>query len=121
MVATWHAGCDVTGKQKREPSHFETNAPLRYREGRLMRQVDTVSRNLPVPIDLGTRQSFFGRGDRGTPRTEFLSQLIAERHHMAPQRIKRQATPLEVLRTYDASGTPKILRIPPGYRTNIEA
>jgi hypothetical protein len=85
-----------------------------------MRQVDTVSRNLPVPIDLGTRRQFAeSRGSRGTPRTEFLTHLIAERHHMAPQRVKRRATPLEVLRTYDAGGKLKILRIPPGYRTDL--
>ena len=87
-----------------------------------MRQVDTVSRNLPAVIDLGARQQFAGsRGSRGSPKSEFLSQLIAERHHMAPQRVKRQATALEVLRTYDAGGKLKVLRVPPGYRTDIEA
>ena len=86
-----------------------------------MRQVDTVSRNLPVPIDLGARRQFTeSRGARGTPRTEFLSQLIAERHRMATQRTKRRATPLEVLRTYDAGGKLKILRMPPGYQTDFE-
>lgn len=84
-----------------------------------MSQVDTVSRNLPVPIDVGTRRAFFGRADRGAPKTEFLSQLVAERDRMAPQRIHRQATPMEVLRVYDAGGKLKVLRLPPGYRLNV--
>ncbi|MEO7221512.1 MAG: hypothetical protein ABIY37_03490 [Devosia sp.] len=75
-----------------------------------------------MPVDLGARRQFAeSRGSRGTPRTEFLSQLIAERSRMAPQRLKRRATPLEVLRTYDAGGKLKILRMPPGYRTDIFA
>jgi hypothetical protein len=86
-----------------------------------MSQVDTVSRNLPVPIDIGTRRTFFGRDDRGMPKTEFLSQLIAEHHQLTPQRIRRQATPMEVLRTYDAGGKLRVLRLPPGYRLDLEA
>jgi hypothetical protein len=82
-----------------------------------MPQIETTYRSLPVATSGGARFSSF----RQEPRTEFLSQLIAERYHMAPQRLKRQATPLEVLRTYDAGGKLKVLRIPPGYRTDIEA
>lgn len=81
-----------------------------------MPQIETTYRSLPVATSGGRRFSSFQR----TPRPEFLSQLIAERHHMAPQRLKRRASPLEVLRTYDASGKLKLLRIPPGYRTDIE-
>lgn len=84
-----------------------------------MSQVDTVSRNLPVPIDVGARQTFFGRSDRGAPKTEFLSQLIAERDRMAPQRVHRRASPMEVLRVYDAGGKLRVLRLPPGYRLNV--
>ena len=84
-----------------------------------MSQVDTVSRSLPVPIDVGTRRAFYGRTDRGAPKTEFLSQLFAERDQMAAQRIHRRATPMEVLRVYDAGGKLKVLRIPPGYRLNL--
>jgi hypothetical protein len=81
-----------------------------------MPQIETTYRSLPVATSAGSRFSSF----RQAPKPEFLSQLIAERDHMAPQRLKRQATPLEVLRTYDAAGKLKSLRIPPGYRTNIK-
>lgn len=85
-----------------------------------MSQVETVSRNLPVPIDIGARR-WFARGEgRGTPRTEFLSQLIAEHQHLPAQRARRRATPMEVLRGYDAGGKLKILRMPPGYQVNFE-
>jgi hypothetical protein len=82
-----------------------------------MRQIETTYRSVPVARSAGAGFSSF----RPAGKPEFLSQLIAERHHLAPQRSKRQATPLEVLRTYDAGGKLKVLRIPPGYRLDIEA
>lgn len=82
-----------------------------------MSQVDRVSLNLPVPIDIGARRTFFARDQRGMPKTEFLSQLIADH----PPAAKRPATPMEVLRTYDAGGKLKLLRLPPGYRLSLEA
>lgn len=80
-------------------------------------QIDTTYRTLPAATGAGSRFSSY----RQAPKPEFLSQLIAEREHLATQRVKRQATPLEVLRVYDAGGKLKVLRVPPGYRTNISA
>jgi hypothetical protein len=80
-----------------------------------MPQIETTYRSLPVASGAGVRFSSF----RQAPKPEFLSQLIAEREHLATQRVKRQATPLEVLRTYDKGGKLKTLRIPPGYRLNL--
>ena len=80
-----------------------------------MPQIETTYRSLPVAQSGGTRFSSF----RAAPKPEFLSQLIAEREHLATQRVKRQATPLEVLRTYDKAGTLKTLRIPPGYALDL--
>ncbi|MEO6394457.1 MAG: hypothetical protein ABIO40_00925 [Devosia sp.] len=57
---------------------------------------------------------------RAAPRIGFLSQLIAERHHMAPQRARRQATLAHVLEVYDAGGRIAERRLPPGYRMNLE-
>jgi len=37
----------------------------------------------------------------------------------AVQRAKRQATPLEVLRTYDKGGKLKVIRMPPGYGLDV--
>jgi hypothetical protein len=82
-----------------------------------MPQIETTYRSMPVATGAGTRFSSF----RQTAKPEFLSQLIAEREHLATQRVRRQATPLEVLRTYDAGGKLKVRRMPPGYRTDIEA
>lgn len=82
-----------------------------------MPQIETTYRSLPVASSAGSRFSSF----RASARPEFLSQLIAEREHFAVQRVKRQATPLEVLRTYDKAGKPKALRIPPGYRLDLTA
>lgn len=80
-------------------------------------QIDTTYRTLTAATAAGSRFS----SDRQAPRPEFLSQLIAERDHLATQRVKRQATPLEVLRVYDAGGKLRVLRVPPGHRTDIEA
>jgi len=82
-----------------------------------MPQIETTYRSVPVAQSAGSRFS----SSRAAPKPEFLSQLIAERHHLAPQRVKRQAPPLEVLRTYDKGGMLKTLRIPPGYGLDIEA
>ena len=80
-----------------------------------MPQIETTYRSLPVATSAGSRFSSF----RAAPRPEFLSQLIAEREHLAAQRVKRRATPLEVLRTYDRGGKLKTRRIPPGYGLDL--
>jgi hypothetical protein len=58
---------------------------------------------------------------RGAPKAAFLSQLIAERHHLATQRAKRRAPVDEVLRTYSDAGKIAVRRLPAGYRMNVEA
>ena len=58
---------------------------------------------------------------RGAPKAAFLSQLIAERHHMATQRARRQAPVAEALRTYDAGGKIAVRRMPAGYRMSVDA
>ena len=82
-----------------------------------MRVFDTIG-SLPVATTSGG--SFYS-ANRGGPKAAFLSQLIAERHHLAPQRARRRAPVAEVLRTYDAGGRMAIRRLPPGYRLWVEA
>ncbi len=83
-----------------------------------MAQIETTYRSIPVATgSSGARFSSF----RGGSRTEFLSQLIAEREHLYVQRQRRQAPVNEVLRTYDAGGKIAVRRLPPGYRLDIEA
>ena len=81
-----------------------------------MIEFETSRGGLPVPTQ--TRSGFSAY--RGAPKAAFLSQLIAERHHMATQRVKRQAPVADVLRTYDAGGRIAVRRMPPGYRTRID-
>lgn len=81
-----------------------------------MPQLDTVRGGLPIPAGPGAGYS----SGRGTPRAAFLSQLIAERHHMATQRARRQAPVAMALSTYDATGKIAIRRLPPGYRMTLD-
>ena len=83
-----------------------------------MPQSETIKAGLPVAINAGSRSSFFSRGN---PKAGFISQLLAERHHLATQRQRRQAPVEEALRTYDAGGKLGIRRLPPGYRMTIDA
>ena len=83
-----------------------------------MRQFEPVRSQLPVTTGPATG---FSSSYRGTPKAAFLSQLIAERHHLSTQRTKRQAPVGEALRTYDAGGKIAVRRLPPGYRMSIDA
>ena len=82
-----------------------------------MRPIETVSRNLPVATEASSSYSSY----RGAPKAAFVSQLIAERHHMATQRARRQLPVAEVLRTYDAAGRIAVRRMPAGYRMDVDA
>ena len=60
-------------------------------------------------------------GPGTTGRAAFISQLLAERHHLPPQRERRRA-PVEVaISSYDAALRQAIRRLPPGYRRNLSA
>ena len=56
---------------------------------------------------------------RLAPRAAFLSQLIAERQHLAPQRQRRQLPPLQAVDAYAAGAGIAVRRLPPGYRRTI--
>ena len=55
------------------------------------------------------------------PDAAFVSQLIAARDHLAPQRERRRATPAAATNAYATSARIAIRRLPPGYRTRIDA
>lgn len=82
-----------------------------------MRPIETLARNLPVATEASSGFSSY----RGAPRAAFISQLIAERYRMAPQRTKRLLPTDIVLRTYDAAGRIAVRRMPPGYRMDVDA
>ena len=82
-----------------------------------MRQIETMKALVALPTDTRPGYSSY----RGAPKAAFLSQLIAERHHLDAQRLKRQAPVAQVLRTYDAGGRLAVRRLPPGYRMDLDA
>jgi len=50
---------------------------------------------------------------------DFLSQLIAERQHLPPQRERRRAPVGEAVNAYDRGARIAVRRMPAGYRTTI--
>lgn len=58
---------------------------------------------------------------RPAPAAAFLSQLIAERQHLAAQRLRRRAPLEEALDAYAAGGRIDIRRLPAGFRRSIVA
>ena len=81
-----------------------------------MARIESTEAGLPMALNAGARNGFA----RTAPRPGFLSQLIAERHHMPAQRQRRKAPIATVLSTYDAGGRIAERRLPPGYRMNVE-
>jgi hypothetical protein len=55
------------------------------------------------------------------PAATFLSQLIAERDHMAPQRSRRRAPVATALLSYHGTAILTPPRLPPGYRKSLLA
>ncbi|MDB5539885.1 MAG: hypothetical protein JWQ89_1612 [Devosia sp.] len=50
---------------------------------------------------------------------DFLSQLIAERQHLPPQRERRRVAVGEAVDAYANGGKIAVRRVPAGYRTTI--
>lgn len=61
------------------------------------------------------------RPGRGAPEAAFISQLIAERYHLAPQRSRRRAPLSDVVGAYDSGAKIAVVRLPVGYRTTLVA
>lgn len=58
---------------------------------------------------------------RSETTAAFVSQLIAERARMAPQRARRRATPEGAIGAYASGAKIAVKRMPMGYRTTIVA
>ncbi len=82
-----------------------------------MRDFDLPSGGLPVPLSAPAPRPM----PRSAPKAAFLSQLIAERYHLATQRTRRQAPVVEALTRYDAGERIAERRMPPGYRMRVDA
>jgi hypothetical protein len=59
--------------------------------------------------------------NRGAPEAAFVSQLIAERDHLPPQRTKRRAAVSDAVGAYDHGSKIAVVRLPAGYRTTLVA
>ncbi len=51
----------------------------------------------------------------------FVSQLIAEREHLAPQRARRRASESHATAAYGAASRMTVLRMPAGYNRAVSA
>lgn len=58
---------------------------------------------------------------RGSVSSVFLSQLIAERHNLSPQREKRRAPVDQAVSAYHQGAQIAVRRLPQGYRKTIVA
>ncbi|HVW92650.1 MAG TPA: hypothetical protein VHB74_08580 [Devosia sp.] len=79
-------------------------------------ETTTPQPRLPVPAgkpDLSRRPA------GPVPAAAFLSQLIAERDRLAPQRARRRAPLGTALASYGSTARQAIRRLPPGYRTAL--
>jgi hypothetical protein len=68
----------------------------------------------PVATEAGARASFV----RIAPGAAFLSQLIAAREQLSPQRARRRTSSGDAAALYAAGSSRGVRRLPPGYRTS---
>jgi hypothetical protein len=57
--------------------------------------------------------------ERSSPKAAFLSQLIAERQNLAPQRVRRRATADAAVDAYETGAKAATVRMPVGYRKTV--
>jgi hypothetical protein len=105
---------DAAARITTNNSERETRRPLRESA---MQEFEIANGQLPVVIERPQRRL----NPRAQPKAAFLSQLIAERYHLATQRTRRQAPVAEALRSYDAGERIAIRRLPAGYRMKLDA
>lgn len=77
-----------------------------------------TSGGLPVALAYAAPRPFY---HRAAPHVAFLSQLIAERHHLAPQRAKRRAPVAQAVDAYRSGSGVATVRMPAGYRKTVVA
>lgn len=77
-----------------------------------------TSGGLPVALAYASPRSPY---HRIAPGAAFLSQLIAERHHLAPQRAKRRAPVAQAVDAYRSGSGVATVRMPAGYRKTVVA
>lgn len=73
---------------------------------------------LPVPVE---KLAHGPAHDMPASAAPFLSQLIAERDHLPPQRERRRAPMATALLSYRETAIRTPPRLPPGYRKSLVA
>ncbi len=73
---------------------------------------------LPVPISIVRAHR---EGPLPRAGAAFISQLIAERQHLPPQRERRRAPMAEAVICYGHAAEQSVRRLPPGYRKTVVA
>lgn len=69
-----------------------------------------------VPLQAAGRKPTLARL---SPTASFVSQLIAEKHHMSPQRDKRRGSVDTAVDAYAAKAASTVVRMPTGYRKTV--
>ena len=79
---------------------------------------ETQSNALPVPVSAaGAKPSLL----RNPTAAAFVSQLLAERANLPPQRARRRGNAEGAIGAYASGAKVAIKRMPMGYRTSIVA
>lgn len=82
-------------------------------------RTETKGAGLPVVVTPAPPRARLA--DRGRPAAAFLSQLIAARHHLEPQRARRRAPVTAAVDAYRIGASVAVRRLPAGYRRTIVA
>ena len=79
---------------------------------------ETVPTGLPMAMEAARPRPSLKRSDIAAP---FVSQLLAERANLPPQRARRRSTAEGAVGAYADGAKIAIKRMPMGYRTSIVA
>lgn len=83
-----------------------------------MANSDTKTGGLPVRVGAARPRPSLHRTETAAA---FVSQLLAERDHLPPQRSRRRDTPEGAIGAYADGAKVAVKRMPMGYRTSIVA
>ena len=81
-----------------------------------MSEFDTTATGLPVPLEQRAPRPSLAQT---APEASFVSQLLAARAHLPPQRERRRATPEGAVGAYAAGAKMAVRRMPAGYRKTV--
>jgi hypothetical protein len=92
----------------------ERNALVSGKDGPMADEPAHVTRQLALAGPAAARPA-----SRCIADAPFLSQLIAERQHLAPQRARRRAGVAEAVHAYSTGKAMSVRRLPQGYRKSM--